>query len=309
MTVEDILSGEVGRRFYGDGPPQWRQGRNGQPPKTAAEARRERHRLALALRRDASRAALALAEKLEGCRQGRRCLSGACPVCGRALQRMFVHATPSLAERHDGDMEAINLVSATGAIPYRRLDEHDVFERIERRLRRALDRLRLLAVGGFDISANEHEADEFEPHWMPHAWILAPGRRARRVENELRDWFPNTDTVPRPVHMKRFDGNPAGFAYALKPDFLRRISLEPATLPDGSRSTHSTRGKPIWGEPRVELALALDRAGLDARLFLRGYELVIADGDVDIVPSAPNRRRPDPAADRKRDRRAPTPGR
>ena len=33
----------------------------------------------------------------------------------------------------------------------------------------------------------------------------------------------------------------------------------------------------------MELALALDRAGLDARLFIRGYQLITARGDVEIV--------------------------
>ena len=63
-------------------------------------------------------------------------------------------------------------------------------------------------------------------------------------------------------------------AYALKPDFSGRVTLLPRRRADGSGSTFGTRTKPIWGPQRVELALALDRAGLDARLFLRGYELV-----------------------------------
>ena|SRR5271166_6405767 len=56
---------------------------------------------------------------------------------------------------------------------------------------------------------------------------------------------------------------------------------------DGSRSTFCTRNKPIWGPQRVELALALDRPGLDARLFLCGYELVASRGDVEIVRVLP----------------------
>jgi hypothetical protein len=109
--------------------------------------------------------------------------------------------------------------------------------------------------------------------------------------------------------MERFDGAAAGFAYALKPDFDRRISLEPRKLPNGSRSTHSTRKKPIWGEQRVELALALDRAGLESRLFLQGYELVIADGDVEIVRVGSIRRRRELVGDYGRDHGALGPGR
>src|SRR5271157_4100824 len=38
-----------------------------------------------------------------------------------------------------------------------------------------------------------------------------------------------------------FDGRARGRAYALKPDFLERISLERRWLADGSRSSYSTR--------------------------------------------------------------------
>jgi len=210
----------------------------------------------------------------------------------RAFQRMFVHATRNLYDDHNRDMWAINIVSAKRAIRYGRLHGHDLFLGIRKRLVEALEYLGLPALGGFDVSGNEHRAHAFGPHWMPHAWIIAPGRRARQVKADLGEWFPATETVPRPLHMKRFDGAPLGFAYALKPDFARRISLEPRTLEDGSRSTFSTRKKPIWGAERVELALALDRAGLAARLFLRGYELVASRGDVEIVRSSHARERP-----------------
>ena len=84
----------------------------------------------------------------------------------------------------------------------------------------------------------------------------------RRGEARFAEWFPASRQIPRPLVIKAFDGKPQGREYALKPDFARRISLEPRTLEDGSRSTFSTRKKPIWGAERVELALALDRAGL-----------------------------------------------
>jgi hypothetical protein len=301
VTIKRALLSDVSRRFFRDGPPQWPEGQARNPPKSAAEARHDRALLAKALRRDRSPEARALAEALEACRSARPCLSGACPACGRALQRMFVHATRNLFVHHDRDMEAINIVSAKGGIRYGRLYRHDVFEGIERRLHRALSAVGLPAVGGFDISANEHEADAFEPHWMPHAWILAPGRRARRARKDLGDWFEATEIVPRAVFMKPFDGGRAGRAYALKPDFCRRTSLEPRALEDGSRSTFSTRKKPIWGDQRVELALALDRAGLESRLFLQGYELVIADGDVEIVRVGSIRRKRELVGDFGRD--------
>jgi hypothetical protein len=66
--------------------------------------------------------------------------------------------------------------------------------------------------------------------------------------------------------------------------------LVPNILPSGNRSTFGTRKKPIGGEKPVELALALDLEGLDARLFLHGCELAVVDGDVDIIRSSAGRR-------------------
>lgn len=43
-------------------------------------------------------AAEALATKLEGCQPKKRCKSGACPVCTRAAQNLFVEIVRQLAE-------------------------------------------------------------------------------------------------------------------------------------------------------------------------------------------------------------------
>ena len=297
-TIDDILSSQAGRRFFGDGPPNWRQGRNDQPAKTSALAVHERGLLAKALRRDGSAEALELAGRIDLCRRGRRCLSGACPACARAAQRVFVHACRNLFDGHGQEMVAVNVVCHWAGIDRGRLAEHeDIFEDTRGRLLDALADVAARAVGGFDISLNTHESDAFEPYWAPHVLIMAPARRLLRLGQDFRPWFPAGDDTPRPVRMSKFDGEARGFAYALKPDFSRRISLEPRLLADGSRSTFGTRGKPIGGASRVELALALDRAGLDARLFMRGYELVTSGGDVEIVPRTSSQGRASQQAD------------
>jgi hypothetical protein len=288
VSIADVLSSNGGRRFFCDGPPWWRQG-NAKPSKSAKEARRERNLLVKALRRSGSAEASVVAGMLAACHLRRPCLSGACPLCMRAAQRIFVHACRNLFEHHNRDMESVNIISARRAIRYGRLHRHDLFRGIDTRLRRALSAAGVSAVGGFDVSANEDETNAFRRHWMPHAWILAPGRRMRRVAEDLRDWFPAATIVPRPMRMTSFDGAPRGFAYALKPDFDRRISLRPRWFADGSRSTFSTRKKSIWAAQRVELALALNRAGIDARLFLKGYQLVELRGEVEVVRTSPIR--------------------
>jgi hypothetical protein len=111
--------------------------------------------------------------------------------------------------------------------------------------------------------------------------------RWRRDEARFRQWFLGDAQTPRPIFIQDFDGRRAGRAYAFKPNFSRRVTLLPRTRADGSGSTFGTRTKPIWGPERIELAVALDRVGLDARLFLRGYELVASRGDLEIVRVPP----------------------
>jgi len=287
VTIEGLLRSGSGSRFYGDGAPRWREGRSGSLSKTAEQAAHQRDLLVNALRRDRDVEAIALAGKLTTCSSRRRCLSGGCPICGRALQRMCVDATRNLFDEHGGEMLAVNVVMRRGWIELGDLIDDDIFDKTRRRLRRALQDVNVPAVGGFDISLNEHETEEFAPYWAPHAFILVPARPLRRREARFREWFLGDAQTPRPIFIQDFDGRRAGRAYALKPDFSRRVTLLPRLCADGSRSTFGTRSKPIWGPQRVELALALDRAGLDARLFLRGYELGASRGDVEIVRVPP----------------------
>jgi hypothetical protein len=195
-------------------------------------------------------------------------------------------------------MVVVNIVCHWAGIDRGQLADHeDMFEETRGRLLDALADVAVRAVGGFDVSLNTHENDAFQPYWAPHVLIIAPARRLKLLHEDFREWFPAGDDTPRPVRMSKFDGEARGFAYALKPDFSRRISLEPRLLADGSRSTFGTRGKPIGGTSRVELALALDRAGLDGRLFMHGYDLVTSGGDVEIVPRTSSQGRASQQAD------------
>jgi hypothetical protein len=282
VSITDVLGSKIGRRFFCDDPPRWLQG-NAKPSKSAEEARREQDLLVKALRRDCSVEASALAHVLDACRSRRPCLSGACPLCMRAAQRLFVHATRKVFGPLPGHFLAVNIVWRKSLIDCANLAAEDPYEATRRRLRRALVDVGVPAFGGLDISLNQHETGAFAPYWAPHVLIFAPTKLLRRREERLREWFLAEARTPRPIFIQRFDGLPVGRAYALKPDFRLRISLDPRRFADGSRSTVSTRSKPIFGSERVELALALDRARLDRRLFLKGYELVEFRGEVEIA--------------------------
>ena len=147
-TIEQILSSERGRRFFGDGPPTWRQGRNDQPAKTNETAIHERGLLVKALRRDGSAEALELAGRMDRCRRGRRCLSGACPACARATQRLFVRACRNLFDDHGQHMVVVNIVCHWAGIDRGRLAEHDdMFEATRGRLLDALADVAVRAGG------------------------------------------------------------------------------------------------------------------------------------------------------------------
>ncbi len=290
-TIAGILRSPIGVRYLGDDYRRWRQGRDDEPSKTIEKAEHEADLLAKALRRDGSEEALDLAAVLDACSPRQPCTSGASPICATAAQRLFVDATRNICSDPNHPLVVANVVYVRAAVDDGALDG-GVFDALRRRLDRALRDCRLRAFGGFDISANRHERGGFEPFWCPHAVIFTSARLDEpSVKKRFGRWFPSDETTHRPVRIEPFDGRARGRAYAMKPDFAERTSLERRWLPDGSRSTFSTRLKPIWGKHRVELALALDQAGLDARLYLRGYELVVRGGEVEIVrsPQTPSR--------------------
>jgi hypothetical protein len=284
-SLDEILSSPLGRRFYSDGPPMWTQGGKRGPAKTAAQAEHERALLVKALVRDGGADALHLADRLDRCRSSQRCIGGACPECARAAQRVFVCAGGKVLERCSGDLVVIDVDWSLGTIGDEYLCSEEVFAATRRLIARSLREVGVRAFGGFDISANEHERGDFDPQWSPHACLFTPRQEMERNEKTFRAWFPSSPETPRPVRMRRFDGEIRGLANAFSPDFYRRISLAPRILPGGKRLTLDTREEPILGERRIELALALDLEGLDARLFLHGYELAVVDDDVEIVRS------------------------
>jgi hypothetical protein len=98
MTVSRrALSSVLTHRHFGDGAPTWRIGRGKpweRPCETLAEAVGQRERLANKLEWHAKHHKLPVTEQLAGklrrCGGPKRCKSGSCPVCVRAVQRLCV---------------------------------------------------------------------------------------------------------------------------------------------------------------------------------------------------------------------------
>jgi hypothetical protein len=93
--------------LFTDGPPHWvvsKGKKYERPSQTLAQANRQRMVAAKRLHwhgnRNGDMAAINLETKLLACKPSQPCLSGACPICMRAQQRLLVlacvHAVPQL---------------------------------------------------------------------------------------------------------------------------------------------------------------------------------------------------------------------
>ncbi len=231
-----------------------------------------------------------------------RCLSLSCHECRRAEQRVFVAAGEELMKRSKRTgVTAISVVYVNARIPDRGLAKVlSLFGRVAHHLRGALIQAGVRqAIGGFDVSANEDASVGFAPHYHPHAWLFIPTSQIARCESVFRQHFPPSATVRRPVVMQTFDGNRRGLAYALKGDFERRISLPREVQSDETVKRRNTRHRALLARQKLELALALDRIGLDARMFYFGLRLAEVNGEPiirDIDPSATGPARSTPRA-------------
>jgi hypothetical protein len=281
--IAQILTGRSARQWYADGAPFWRQGRRRKPAKSSQQARKERRKLVKVLRRHGkgNDCALRLADILESCSKEHRCLSGACSVCARAFQRWFVSAASSVVipKKH---WHVLSVVWREHRFAEGKLDANTMFERLRRHLQVALKATKIRqAIGGFDISMNEHENGKFVPHWRPHAWILVATKNPRRLRKHLKERFLASKRVRRPLRIVRYDGSPKALAYALKTDFSRRVSLPRKRIGDSIMTRRNTRNRPLRAPQKVELALALDQAGLADRVFQFGKISILNDDSGD----------------------------
>ena len=229
---------------------------------TAAEAAAKDNCLARVLRRHGcgDPDAMLLANVLESVR---------CQSSGASISRVawgqirFVDICKELFKEASTDWSIVSVMHhRSGARPGEL--RPTLFESLDRRIRRALRASGIKrAVGGFDLSANEHEKGAFPPHYRPQAWLFVQTGEIRGGERVFRAHFPPSPMVKRPVLIKPWDGNPAAIAYALKPEFYRRVSL----------AAGNTRKCELRGSQKVEVALAMHAAELHSRVFQYGVDL------------------------------------
>ncbi len=265
-------------RLFRNGPPGWQELRgkpNERPSATAGMAISRREHVVALLRRHGAQtaSALSVAEALEGCSPKARCTSGACPECGRALQRWFVTATSDLIDRHFEGQQGLYLASIVPDYATAPIDSLTAFDwaRVTRKTARILRSSGVeFACGGADFSVNEASESPNSKWIQGQFWMLMPAPRGT-WKKDIKGLINASGKVKRPLKLKPFDGDPAALAYALKSTFARRVSYfdENAARQDRQGSAN-TRVRPLRGEGWLALMIFLDRIGLDARLFMVG---------------------------------------
>jgi hypothetical protein len=92
------------------------------------------------------------------------------------------------------------------------------------------------------------------------------------MRRDLLKLFLASDSCPRPIAIKKWDGETTALRYAVKGNFFRRIGTDDGARFDGiggTRECRATDKQPLTKKQRLELLLFLDQIGFQGRLFLR----------------------------------------
>ena len=257
--IAELLADEY---WFGNKPPNW------PAAPTAEAAKKARIRRIKRLRRFASQfsEAAKLAKILARCKRRRRCMSGACPECGRAFQRFFVAEVSKLAKSTSQQ----ELASISIAFPKHRAAEDQLRALSTTKLKRALsetikdaDGLAWM-VGGIDLSLNDDTQKGQGIAWQPQFYGFADVVNLEPLSKVLRDTYSPTKRAPRPVQIKECDGSARAISYGFKTEFVRRIAYRTIVgPPDNRRKCWHTRKvslRPSGACPSDGLA-AQDRFG------------------------------------------------
>jgi hypothetical protein len=274
--------------LFGDGPPWWTisKGKAWQrPSSTARQAKRQREARAFKLRwhgnhvamlagnpTSRSIAALALADKLDRCAPPELpCLSGACPICIRALQRWFVAENVGVLKplvQRGYQAQALSLVPECGMTRVGSLSTCDI-DKFRDAMRQALKACGIVHYKlGLDVSL-DHVAGVASPkHWQLQLWGFFHEPKSGWQAHLTALVDPN-NVMTRPVQVEKRDSLKATAAYGVKSTFDRRERYWKANLKRKDRGgCWNTRPRILRGEAWVELMLFLDHIGLQRRLLL-----------------------------------------
>jgi hypothetical protein len=224
--------------------------------------------------------AAAVADRLETCRPSQRCLSGACPECGRLFQRWFVRRSKKFIAEHiirdERQLIAISIVPRDAVRRAGQLHTADIIN-LQRRLKYALDKTHInIALGAIDFSFNEDREEKYEEFWCPHFYLIASSREKSALGDQLRTIFQRTTEIPKPVFISAFKNSSRRRSYALKMKFSRRIGYNQFknTISEVRKCRNSSCDE-LRAAERSELFIFLDQIGLADRVIFRGAKPVV----------------------------------
>jgi hypothetical protein len=228
-----------------------------------------------------------IADRLASCEKSNRCCSGACPECGRLLQRSFVRKSKALIgdtfDKADHELVAITIIPAKPIIRPGNLRSLDIntLNNLARRLKRALAKAGIeIAIGAIDFSYNEDKEDKegkYEPFWSAHYYIITSVANQARVKKILKQFFPAKRRIPRPIKISPFNNSRLRRSYAFKIQFNRRIGIDTVkNMSDGTiRKCRNTSRQRLRVVERLELLSHLDRIGFAERFMFLGIKPII----------------------------------
>jgi hypothetical protein len=211
--------------------------------------------------------AAVLAHRLESCEPDQRCLSGACPECGRLFQRWFVRRSKKFIAKHISrpkhELVALSIVPYDPIISPGQLLTVDVVN-LQRRLKYALKKADLdVALGAIDFSFNEDRKKKYLPFWSPHFYLITSTEHKKMLGKKLRKLFSKTKEIPHPVWIPTFHNKAHRRSYALKMNFKRRIGYNDIKK---IRKCRNTSRDKLRAAERLELFMYLDQIGFADRV-------------------------------------------
>lgn len=278
-------------QLQGDGAPIWHVCRGREHERFcegSAEADLRRKKFVKSLKRCATLEAVALADKLHHCSSERPCASGACPVCGRVMQRHFVQeAERVLAQFRRQDVSIASIVPASARLNLNNATASEWQVARKDFKRKLASTSAEVVLAGADFSVNQSAISTAPVYIQGHFYVFMVGAD-NAVKNRMRSAFLATADVARPVHFRAWDGDLAAIAYAMKNNFSLRTQT---TADRAGRAPHrNTHVRALFGRRLVQLSLLLDKIGLDSRRILLGVKRTRSAGVVRyrVVEEAPS---------------------
>jgi hypothetical protein len=233
-----------------------------------------------------------IADRLVSCDKGNRCCSGACPECGRLLQRSFVrkskHLIRNTLDKDDHQLVAITIIPAKPIIRPRNLHTLDIskLNNMCRSLKRALAKAGIeTAIGAIDFSYNEDKEGKYEPFCSAHYYVITSVANQARVKKILKQFFPAKRRIPRPVKISPFKNSRLRRSYAFKLQFNRRIGIDTVkSMADGTiRKCRNTSRQRLRVTERLELFGYLDQIGFAERFIFLGVKPIIKANAIKLM--------------------------